>query len=149
MSRPPALARRMVMVDTSAYFALTSPRDTNHGTAQLIARELAHQQWQLITTNFLLAEIHALLLNRINGVVAGRMLQSIEQGTTKVIRVTEADESRAREILTLYNDKDFTLTDATTFAIMVRLRIGSVFSFDKNFTQYGLIVLTPDHFSQR
>ncbi|GFP36049.1 hypothetical protein HKBW3S43_01837, partial [Candidatus Hakubella thermalkaliphila] len=36
------------------------------------------------------------------------------------------------------------LTDATSFAVMERLKIPYTFAFDRNFTQYGLTVLTVD-----
>jgi len=38
-----------------------------------------------------------------------------------------------------YNDKDFSFTDCTSFALMERLKIKTAFSFDAHFTQYGFI----------
>jgi predicted nucleic acid-binding protein len=38
------------------------------------------------------------------------------------------------------------LTDASSFAIMDRLGITRAFTFDANFSQYGLTVLTPASF---
>jgi predicted nucleic acid-binding protein len=56
--------------------------------------------------------------------------------------VSLRDERRAREIIAQYDDKDFTLTDATSFAVMERLGITYAFTFDHHFTQYGFIALT-------
>lgn len=42
------------------------------------------------------------------------------------------------------NDKDFSFTDATTFSVMDRLEIGTAFSFDHNFIQYGFATMGPD-----
>ena len=50
---------------------------------------------------------------------------------------------RAREIIRQYEDKSFSLTDATSFAVMERLRISYAFTFDRNFAQYGFTILTP------
>ena len=60
-------------------------------------------------------------------------------GTT--IRVGRADEERARAILNQYSDKDFSLTDATSFVVMERLGISDAFCFDRNFAQYRFNVL--------
>ena len=49
----------------------------------------------------------------------------------------------AEKVLADYSDKGFSLTDATSFAIMERQRILRPFTFDRNFNQYGLGVLTP------
>jgi predicted nucleic acid-binding protein len=58
-----------------------------------------------------------------------------------VVRVDERDEFRARQILQHHRDKDYSLTDATTFAIMERLGIVEAFSFDRHFRQYGFLVI--------
>ena len=41
-----------------------------------------------------------------------------------------------------YDDKNFTLTDATSFAVMERLGMTEGFTFDRNFAQYGFTILT-------
>jgi predicted nucleic acid-binding protein len=59
-----------------------------------------------------------------------------------IVRVTPEDEAKAREITYRYDDKDFSLTDATSFAVMERLGIRAAFTFDRDFRQYGLDVPT-------
>ncbi|MSQ15001.1 MAG: PIN domain-containing protein [Dehalococcoidia bacterium] len=140
---------RSAFIDTSAYFALTDVSDNEHDQARDVAAQLSRQRWRTFTTNFILAETHALLLNRLNRTVALRTLQAIESSGTIIERVSVADERRAREILVQYDDKTFSLTDTTSFAVMERLGIQYVFAFDRDFTQYGLNVLTPEHLSQR
>lgn len=68
------------------------------------------------------------------------LLQSARSGTT-VVRVSAEDEERARAIIFQYDDKDFSLTDALSFAVMERLRIRAALSFDRNFAQYGFQLL--------
>jgi predicted nucleic acid-binding protein len=55
--------------------------------------------------------------------------------------VTPADVERAKAIIYQYDDRDFSLTDATSFAVMERLRIPTAFTFDRHFAQYGFTVL--------
>ena len=74
--------------------------------------------------------------------VAARVLSDIDDSNVlTVIRVSVADEARAREIIRQYQDKDFSLTDATSFAVMERLGITHAFTLDHNFSQYGFIVM--------
>jgi predicted nucleic acid-binding protein len=62
------------------------------------------------------------------------------KGATTVVRVSAADERRAWEIVRLYRDKDFSMTDATSFAVLERLHIGSALTFDSDFEQAGFAV---------
>lgn len=141
----PVLGIRHVLVDTSAYFGLTDPRDSNYPIASAIRGRLITERWRLFTTNFILAEIHALLLARSGRVVALRVLHEIDRSTTTIIRATAADESRARVILHQYDDKDFSFADAISFTVMERLSIRYAFTFDRHFAQYGFTALTSDH----
>lgn len=126
-----------VFVDTSAVFALTDRGDRNHEAALAVQRSLVEARSRLFTTNFVLVETHALLLNRLGRAVALRVLTSLDRGSATIERVSRADEDRARAIIRQYDDKDFSLTDATSFAVMERLQITQAFCFDRNFSQYG------------
>jgi predicted nucleic acid-binding protein len=129
------------LVDTNAYGALAVVRDQNHRQAVQILTELSQNRRRLYTTNFVVAETHALILTREGREAALRALHRIENGSTTVVRVDERDEFRARQILQHHRDKDYSLTDATTFAIMERLGIVEAFSFDRHFRQYGFLVI--------
>jgi predicted nucleic acid-binding protein len=133
---------RRVFVDTAGYYAFVNRRDANHTEARATLEWLLDSQRWLFTTNFVLAEIHAMLLTRMGRSIAARALSEIDDNDEiTVIRVNVADEARAREIIHQYQDKDFSLTDATSFAVMERLGIAHAFTFDHNFAQYGFIVL--------
>jgi len=148
MTRPPEYGRR-VFTDTSAYYAVANESDTNHPAARTILQRLVAQRRRQFTTNFVVAESHALILVRLGYRQAIRFLESIERTpTTTAVRVSARDERRAREIIARYDDKRFTYTDATSFAVMERLHIAVAFAFDRNFEQYGFTVLTPEQLSQ-
>ena len=53
------------------------------------------------------------------------------------------DESKAWEIFVQYEDKGFSFTDCTSFAIMERLKIDTAFVFDDHFIQYGKFIVIP------
>lgn len=74
---------------------------------------------------------------------AVQFLEQLDESPTVVERVTPADEEHARVIIRRYDDKRFSYTDATSFAVMERLQIQAAFTFDRNFGQYGLRILAP------
>ena len=137
MSERRSLSSRTVLIDTGAYFALFDLDDANHTQAVAVGDEIVSQGWRVLITNYILAETHALLLNRLSHPIATQFLRDMEQTTARVEWVTPADVQRARAIIYQYDDKRFSLTDATSFAVMERLRIVDAFTFDRNFTQYG------------
>lgn len=137
--------RRRVFVDTSAFFIIANRRDADHQNGAAVLRQLLRERSQLITTNFIMAELHALLLTRINRAVALATLQELYSSqTTTIARVSAGDEMEARAIIEQYDDKDFSLTDATCFAVMRRLAIQRAFTLVRNFSQFGLEVIPID-----
>lgn len=136
------LHRHRVLIDTSGYFALAAPRDQHHTEALAIEARLIAQQWRPFTTNFILAETHALCLTRIGRDQARATLAQIRASAgTTIIRVTPADEQRAWAMIDHYRDKNYSFVDASSFVIMQRLAIDTAFTFDGNFTEHGLTVL--------
>jgi predicted nucleic acid-binding protein len=134
----------MVFVDTSAYIALTRRDDEHHQDALAILDALRQQRARLYTTNFVVAETHTLLLRYLGNVVARTFLQAVDKSKiTNIVRAEVVDEEAARAIIYRYTDKDFSLTDAISFAVMERMGISQAFAFDKHFAQYGVKVLEP------
>lgn len=144
MTQSLARVTNRVLVDASACFALGDTGDAGNAIAQLIANRLMAERWRPFTTNFVIAETHAIVLTRQHRLAAARFLQEIDATPdTTIVRVSAVDERRAREIIHQYSDKDFSLTDAISFAVMERLRIDHAFTFDRHFAQYGFAMLSP------
>jgi predicted nucleic acid-binding protein len=132
---------RRTLVDASAYFALLDQGDANHAQARAISHRLIAEGWPLFTTSFIPAEAYALLLNRLSQAIATGFLREIEQSPTTLVWVTSTDVERAKAIIYQYDDKGFSLTDATSLAVMERIREPAAFTFDRHFAQYGFTVL--------
>lgn len=129
---------RSCFIDTSAFFAATVDGDANHAEAiGAFARTMARRV-VLLTSNFVVAETHALFLRREGRGAALRFLQSLDGSALTIERVAEEDEIAARAIIERYDDKDFSFTDATSFAIYLRLGLDYALSFDRHFQQFGL-----------
>jgi predicted nucleic acid-binding protein len=95
-----------------------------------------------VLTNFIRAEAHALILNRPGHAAATQFLTSLSTAPSTVLeRVTEQDEEGALRLIARYQDKDFSMTDATSFVVMERLGLQHAPSFDNDFRQYGWTLL--------
>lgn len=126
----------IVMVDTSAVYALLDKSDQMHEKAKTCLSRLAQTNSEIVLTNFIIAECHALLSSRLNHEIARNWLENL---CWPVERVTEDDEKRAAKIIIFYKDKSYSYTDATTFAVMERLGLDTAFAYDKHFSQYGFV----------
>lgn len=138
---PHTIRERIVFVDTSAHYASIDKDDKNHYAAKVFLASAEEEHLCLVTSNFVVAETHALILNTPSlGYQSARtFLEKIRASARKPERITEEDEERAWEIIKTYDDKQFTYIDATSFALMQRLGIRRAFAFDQHFSQYGFI----------
>ena len=129
-----------VFVDTSAFIALLDPRDDCHIQAVHIEQSLSSQAARLATTNFVLDETYTGLRGKIQHSAILRFRDSVRQSQRlSVVRITEAIEEQAWEIFARYEDKDFSFTDCTSFAVMQQLGINIAFAFDERFEQFGFM----------
>jgi predicted nucleic acid-binding protein len=127
---------REVLWDSSAILALLDADDSDHERAVRAARKIATEHRPSFITNYIEAETHALLLRKLGRAVA---LAWLLQGGLPVIRALPREEDRAKEILSRHTDKDWSLCDAISFALIESREIRAAFSFDKHFRQYGRI----------
>ena len=134
---------RRAFVDSGAYFALLDRRDQHHADAVAIARRIARDRYRQFTTNSVIIESHALMLNHLGRPQAAQFLRDISDGNTVIVRMQERDEERAKEIIFHFVDKDYSFTDALSFVAMEQLGITEAFAFDRHFIQYGFHRLTP------
>jgi predicted nucleic acid-binding protein len=128
--------REHVFVDTSANFALVNKKDIDHMVATNFLKEATEKRCGLISTNFILAETYTLIMRKIGREIAIRYIKDF-RNSAFVIRVLQTDEEEAWDIILKHKDKNYTYTDATSFAVMERLGIKKAFAFDKHFDQYG------------
>jgi predicted nucleic acid-binding protein len=127
-----------IFVDTAAYYAAASRRDSDYPRVSPVMQRLILARRRFVTTNFILAELHALALARGSAAEALELVTRIRTSpATTVVRVRVRDEARAWHILAQYDDKEFSMTDALSFAVMERLGLSVAFTLDQHFVQYG------------
>lgn len=131
----------LILVDTSAYFALVDRSDRHHSSAVAFIRSNAVP---LATTDLILVETLNLVRIRLGHSRALRLgRQLFNPALTTVLKVSEEDMVQGWRLFQRYQDKDFSFTDCTSFALMDRLRITTAFAFDVHFHQYGRFTIVP------
>ena len=128
--------RRGVLWDSSAILALLDADDADHERAVATVRQIASERLPSFITNYIEVEAHALLLRKLGRALAREWLFT---GGLPVIRALVEEEDRAREIIARHSDKDWSLCDAISFAVLDARRIRRAFTFDHHFPQYGRI----------
>jgi predicted nucleic acid-binding protein len=131
-----------IFVDAGAWFALADKNDANHRKAAGIYPALLSTSGRLITSNLVIAEAYILILMELGHAAASDFLERI-QSSPRIARAysTENIESEARVMLDKYRDHDFSYTDAVSFTIMKRQKIGKAFAFDKHFLTAGFLTV--------
>lgn len=134
----------MVFVDTSAFFAIENERDRHHARA-LVARDaLMSKGERLVTTDYILDEVYTLIRVRVGHRAAVDFGESVQRSRfVRVEPVTSEDFEAAWQIFRRYDDKAFSFTDCTSFALIQRLNVRVAFAFDRNFQEYGNFVVKP------
>ncbi len=89
-----------------------------------------------MTTDHVLVETWLLLRHRLNRGAAERFWEGLRLGVAAVEPVAAADLEVAFTIGRDFPDQDFAIVDRTSFAVMQRLGISRVASFDDDFAVF-------------
>lgn len=126
--------KRAVLWDSSAFLALLDADDADHRRAVAIARRIAAERRPCFLTNYVEVEAHALLLRKLGRVLAREWL--LTHGLA-VVRASVAEEERAKELVSTHADKEWSLCDAISFAVIEQRHVPLAFTFDHHFRQFG------------
>jgi predicted nucleic acid-binding protein len=128
--------RQAVLWDSSAVLALLDANDADHKCATAVVGQIASEQRPSFITNYIEVEAHALLLRKLGRMLAREWLLT---GGLPVVRALPAEENLAREIIARHSDKNWSLCDAISFAVMDARGVKRAFTFDHHFLQYSRI----------
>jgi predicted nucleic acid-binding protein len=121
-----------LFVDTSAFYATADSSDSHHSRA---ARIITAGE-RLVATDHVLVECCLLIARRAGQRAADRFWGSLRDGRTRIEPVLRGDLDNAWRIGEEFADQEFSLVDRTSFAVMERLGITRVASFDNHFAVY-------------
>ena len=133
----------MIFVDTSAWYALEVEDDINHEAACKFLSNIASGKHGVsITTDYVLDEALTLLRSRRDLASATAFIDKIRK--SKSVRVFWIDEGLFEKALVIFQkseNKSWSFTDCTSFALMRELSVSEAFAFDKHFKEAGLLVI--------
>jgi uncharacterized protein len=131
---PGRAVKRAVLWDSSGVLALLDADDADHARADRVARRLAAERRPSLITNYIEAEAHTLLRSKLGRSVAREWLL---RGGLPILRTSPDEEEHAREIIAQHDDKDYSFSDALSFAFMLARGVRTAFTFDRHFRQFG------------
>ena len=129
----------MIFADTSALIALFNPMDTFHNKAK---EWFVTNRPKLIITDYIIDELLALALSRGNKEFALTISKRV-RALGGIRKITEEDFYKAWDIFDTYQDKNWSLTDCTSYVFMGRSAIKRAFAFDPHFDQFGSVFREP------
>jgi len=121
-----------LFVDTGAWYAAADKRDRSHQEA---IRILSAGE-NLVTSDHVVGETWVLLRRRIGRTAAERFWEGLRGGVAAIEPVRAADLEAAWGFGRTFPNQDFSFVDRTSFAVMQRLGIERVASFDEHFAVY-------------
>ncbi len=131
-----------VFADTWYYVALLDERDQNHERATQHAYELTQIQ---VTTRWILAEVANMLCTPRTRLAAAAFLRKL--GSLPIVRVIDDSDDLFERGQLLYErrpDKEWSLTDCISFAVMEREGLREALTGDHHFHQAGFVPVFLD-----
>ncbi len=149
MSAHPAqrLPRRQmpkIFADTAGWGNLVDPSQPYHALASQIYRSARQQGHPLITTNYVLTELVALLTSplQIHRPAIIQFISGVKASPyVEVIHIDPTLDEQAWQLLTQRTDKAWSLVDCASFVVMQRESITEALTTDHHFAQAGFVRL--------
>jgi uncharacterized protein len=135
---------RSLFVDTSGWADPVLRNTPDHPAMEAFYRRAITDQRELVTTNYILAELIALLTARAR-MPRDRLLAVVDRlrKSTRVhiVQVDSTIDEQAWLLLHQHMDKAWSLADAASFVVMRQRGITEAFTSDLHFIQAGFVRL--------
>lgn len=131
----------MTFVDSSYWIARLLPRDRRH--AEAVELESRHRG-AVVTSTAVVGETWTFLRSRTDHTRAMAWVDRLRAATgTRVECIDVALEDEAWGWLRVHDERPYSFVDATSFALMRKLRITDALAFDGDFAAAGFTELRP------
>jgi hypothetical protein len=133
-----------IFADTAGWGHLVDSTQARHVQAATLYRAGKQQGRKFITTNYILAELVALLTSplRIPRPTIIAFINSLKSSPyIEIVHIDTALDVQAWQLLSQRQDKEWSLVDCTSFVLMKQRGLLEAFTTDEHFEQAGFIRL--------
>ena len=131
-------------MDTSGWASLFITQEPTHSLANRVLNQALQQRQTLITSNYIITELVALLHRPLRQPRA-RIFEIVDAIKTvpyvQIVHLDSATDQTAWELCKSRSDKSWSLVDCSSFVLMQQLNIQQAFTTDHHFEQAGFIRL--------
>lgn len=136
------VATSEIFLDTAYAIALSSPHDSFHRQAVLLAEEIEANAIKLITTQAILLEIGNALADIKYQQKAALLLEALNaDASVEIITLTDTLQERAFQLFRQHADKAWGLTDCISFVVTREQGLTEALTADRHFEQAGFRAL--------
>lgn len=133
-----------LFVDTAGWGSIVDPSQAHHTQAVAMYRTARQQRREIITSNYILTELVALLTSPLR--ISRPQIVAFINGlkTSPYVETVHVDvtlDAQAWQLLTLRQDKVWSLVDCSSFVIMQQRGISESLTTDHHFEQAGFVRL--------
>lgn len=137
-----------LFVDTSGWASLFIPTELFHQKALHLFQLARQQRYQVVTTNYIIAELVTLLDSRMRA-PRSQLFQYVDvvraDPDLTLIHVDATTDAAAWVLCKARPDKNWSLVDCTSFVVMQQLGIQQAMTTDQHFEQAGFVrLLKPE-----
>lgn len=129
-----------LFVDTAGWASLFIPTETYHSAASDYFLEARQAQQKLVTTNYVVSELVALLGSR-QRTARSSLFQYVDAiRTAPYVQLTHIDvvtDAAAWDLCKSRPDKAWSLVDCSSFTVMQQMNLQTALTTDKHFEQAG------------
>lgn len=133
-----------IFADTSGWGNLIDSTQKYHESAANIYRSLPHKLCKIVTTNYIITELVALMSSplRIQHQIVVEFINSMKTSPhVEVVHIDPILDEQAWQLLSNRSDKSWSLVDCSSFVVMEQLGIKEALATDHHFEQAGFICL--------
>ena len=133
---------RLLFADTSALYAAADRREEGHDACRLAYERSLRAGEAIVTTEFVIAELHALAVRRSYPDAAVELVRRLT--TTGRINVETVGPTRlasAIDLLAARPGRPYSLADAVSFVVMRELGIHRALTLDADFEAEGFEIV--------
>jgi predicted nucleic acid-binding protein len=130
---------KAAFVDTAFYIALVNPRDSLHASAAELGQRL---DGAFVTTEYVLIEVGNWLARTADRPLFLQLPGALQaDAATTIVPSSHELFEQGRQLYSRRLDKDWSLTDCTSFVVMRQRGLREALTADRHFEQAGFHVL--------